>query len=145
MVEKNAAPAASAFSGKPIPVCSTDSPLLAKLKERNTQKLLTSRIYETVDDWTGKFAKIFTGESFASQWGAIRSIASIHRDYDSLYKEILDYISRGVAKDKWAERRRKASLEDFIKETHNDELPCGHEWLTLLNLSSVMAKLSKNK
>ncbi len=129
------------------PPAETDSPFIKFLKERNNQEVVFSSIYKTVNRWAGENQAAFSGESFASQWGTIRSIAMRDRICgklkDALFgtrKDAPGYLMHGVAKEKWEVRRRRRLLEDFIDEM-TGKAP-GYEWLAVINLATVMAKLA---
>ena len=118
------------------------SPLLTHLYNKREADIANHRIYGFVNDWAKNHIRSFAGEAFASQWGAIRSIALLCRNstYMDLKNKIEEYIGHGVAADRWNDRNRKKSLRTFIDTAH-DNVP-GYEWAALVNLSSVMAKLS---
>lgn len=106
------------------------------------KKTLQAEIYKTVNRFIDdKYNKLFGGnsssETFASQWGTIRSIAMQYSEKAELREKIDKYLDHGVAKEKWAERKRKTALDDFI-ETLTEE----NVQLAIINLASEMAKKS---
>ena len=124
--------------------------LVKLLKERHNQEVTTTTIYRVVNQWANENKGVFSDESFASQWGAIRAIATQERDFARLKEALLGtrkehpgFLMHGVAETKWKERRRRFLLERFLEERHRD-VP-GYEWLATVNLSSIMAKLAKKK
>lgn len=91
-------------------------------------------IYEMVNDFISRNGSKFKADTFASQWGRIRELATIYPD--SCNEKIIDYISRGVAKTKWDRLNRRQLLIDFMGRIDNTLLS-----LAIINLSSEMAKL----
>lgn len=133
-----------------ISLTASDSPLVKLLKERHNRGWVMTTIYRIVNKWANDNKGVFANDYFASQWSTIRAIASQEKDYaklkDALFGERKDYsgfLMHGVAGTKWKERRRRLLLEAFIEDRHKD-VP-GYEWLAVVNLSSIMAKLAKKK
>ena len=115
----------------------SDSNLFKFLKSKDEKKQKDEDVYKNVNGWKGE--KFFDGkESFASQWGAIRSIALRCHDDDKIQKEIQDYISHGVKSEDWYGPRKKA-LEDFMRDNK------GNLWAAIINLASEMAKKCAKK
>ena len=108
---------------------------LAKEKEHDFYQ---SIVYKEVNDFAKRYKSKFSGERFASQWGTIRSIASLHKDKESINKEITEYISHGVAEYQWNKKGRKNTLLDFIKNTQDE-----YTQMAVINLAAEMAKLAK--
>jgi hypothetical protein len=125
---------------------SSDDPLFLYLKTQQERIQCEQEILKKVNDFVEKNKGKFTSESFASQWGTIRSIAQKQPDkqllIDELFTEPNGYIVHGVAKDKWDERGRKTALRKFVDgELKNYN---GKDFQSaLINLSSEMAKISK--
>lgn len=126
----------------------SDSALITILKERNNQNFTNSIIYKVVNEWAKDKEGDFSGDTFASQWGTIRSIATDNKEIDALENALFStdkdkpgYLVHGVAEDKWKDKRRSASLKEFIEHCKTN-VP-GYEWLAVVNLASVMAKLAK--
>ncbi len=116
----------------------TDNDLLNYLRERKEFGVITRTILEKVNEFVKKHKSIFQGESFNSQWGNIRSIATANDEdkiYDALFKKGTGYLMHGVGKDKWDDNKRSEKLERFIKD--NESL--GIKKL-LINLASEMQK-----
>lgn len=105
-----------------------------------------SEIYEAVNAWVNdpNRLRVYTKESFASQWGNIRNLAlqshspaeligKLFRTKDANGKELDDhekgYLVHGVAKDKWAGKTQ--ALKDFINS---------HSPKAVVNLASEMQK-----
>lgn len=120
---------------KPQSVEKPQSKLVDFLMHKKEEKEESINIYTAVNDWINDTAKIrmFTSESFASQWGQIRSRALQAQDRselkDALFKEGSGYLVHGVAKDKWAGKTK--ILEDFV----NNNSP-----KAVVNLASEMQK-----
>ena len=108
-----------------------------------------AEIYKAVNAWVNNSntTKVYTKESFASQWGNIRNlalqsatsdelIAKLFRIRDTNGKELPEhekgYLVHGVAKDKWAGKTQ--ALKSFI-ETYSPK--------AVVNLASEMQKKCK--
>ena len=106
-----------------------------------------AEIYKAVNAWVNDsiILKTYAKESFASQWGHIRSLALQCKTkeilLDKLFKEENDknmkehekgYLVHGVAKDKWAGKTQ--ALKDFVNS---------HSPRTVVNLASEMQKKCK--
>lgn len=118
------------------------------LAAQKHQEYLENDVFSMVNDWVEKNWDSFKGESFASQWGAIRSIAMKNRTKQSLSYELFDkkskkngkeipdaYLTHGVAADKWNERGRKKTFKEFFDKL-NDE----NAQMAIINLAAEMAK-----
>lgn len=133
---------------------SKDQNLFSFLKSQKEQEENEKQIYESVNEFVNKYQNDFKGDTFASQWGAIRSLAMqyprkkdlgeqlfTNEKEDRDGKKIKDaYLTHGVAKEKWSERNRKIKLQKFFDEI--DE-----KWIqfAMINLSSEMAKKCRRK
>ena len=83
-----------------------------------------------------KNSDVFIGkEKFASQWGAIRSIAMSVKDDSQIKKEVITYIEHGIKKDDWTERGRRGKLELFMNSCSDSNIR-----EMLVNLAAEMAK-----
>lgn len=106
-----------------------------------------AQIYKAVNAWVNDnvILKTYTKESFASQWGHIRSLALQSKTkevlLDKLFKGEDDkdmkehekgYLVHGVAKDKW--KKKTQALKDFVNS---------HTPKTVVNLASEMQKKCK--
>ena len=101
----------------------------------------------------------FQGDAFASQWGAIRTIAMQKGTHENIKKELFTktkekngksvedaYLTHGVAKDKWAKSKRKDNLEKFLSDVFAKKEKYGDITArALINLASEMAKQCKGK
>lgn len=147
--------------GKPkqIPNVKDSDHLLKYVNRAISAKEADEYIRNKVNKFVGDNAGRYSGESFASQWGAIRTIAMLYKTHDEIWKQLFTktkikyedrgpedaaYLTHGVAKDKWSKCGRKKALEDFIIEIQK------HEYgditaKALINLASEMAKICKNK
>lgn len=132
---------------------SASTPLLCYLQEKQRQERVEEEVYEKVNKWVADNAPLFKGNTFASQWGTIRSIAMKYRSKQALQYELFDktrkkydkqvpdaYLTHGVAAEKWAERRRKAKFEDFVKGLTDENAQ-----IAIINLAAEMAKRCKEK
>ena len=124
-----------------------DNPLIAYLRDRRLAQEYDEVIQERVMVWKKKHASAFKDDSFASQFGAIRSLASSEHDFQTLRDTIEKYLNHGVAKEKWEFRRRKDVLLDFIDQEEVEKverIPEEYVWRLVVNMASEMAKeLSK--
>lgn len=122
--------------------------LLLYLQQRKDTDESTIAIYDIVNKFIERESNIFrsSNESFSSQWGTIRTIASQCRnkkDIESkLFNEQVGYLSHGIAKDKWMKFERIKVLQSFCEQAFNkfndnEELACK----AILNLASEMSKL----
>lgn len=107
--------------------------LLQKQQQENTK----TKIYELVNSFKNDHKKAFSKEVFASQWGTIRSMAMQGKTDD----QILDYTSKGVAKDKWDENGRRDKLKKFFESIK--ALDSKDQQSAIINLASEMAKICK--
>jgi len=110
------------------------TPLITFLLQRKNKEETDSTIYKTVNGFISRNGSKFKSDSFASQWGSIRELATIYPD--SCNEKITDYISRGVAKNKWDRFNRKQLLIDFMKGIDKALIS-----QVMINLSSEMAKI----
>lgn len=135
-----------------------NSSLLKYINRAISAKEEDEYIRENVNDFVDKNKKKFKGERFASQWGAIRTIAMQHKTYDKIRNELFTktakksekkpnepaaYLTHGVAKDKWNAGGRKGLLEDFIEKMHKSKYGNDITAKALINLASEMAKICK--
>lgn len=139
-----------------------NSPLLnyinRAIRDKEEDEYIRKKVNKFVEDNTDRFKK--DRERFASQWGAIRTIAMQYKTYDKIWEQLFTktkvkyekrgpepaaYLTHGVAKDKWSKGGRKNALEDFIKEIHESKYENDITAMALINLASEMAKICKNK
>ena len=117
---------------------------LSVLEERRKED---AEIYKAVNAWVNDrfILKNYAKESFASQWGHIRSLALQCKTKEMLIEKLFKgendksmkehekgYLVHGVAKDKWAGKTQ--ALKDFINS---------HSPKAVVNLASEMQKKSK--
>jgi len=130
----------------------SDSKVWQYLIQQQGKKTNQQSVYSAVNIFVADHQKQFESESFASQWGTIRSIASSTKEYEKLWeslfwektddekknnaKVIEGYLVHGVAKDKWSERGRIDSLKTFIKSIEPKKLVSE----AVVNLAAEMAK-----
>lgn len=131
-----------------------DAKLLAHLVSAKNNEEKISKVYKCVNEFVEKNTRFFLAESFASQWGSIRSIAMLYPDKAKLQEELFDkkimkdgknipfaYLTHGVAKDKWEDKGRIELLRKFLKDLDSDMAQ-----FALINLSAEMAKnVRRNK
>lgn len=115
-----------------------ETPLLQYLKKRQAASSQIQSLYQDVNRFVEVNANLFKGERFASQWSSIRNIAMIEPDESMIPTAILNFLSHGVAKDKWAEKGRRAVLEDFMRNTENIRD-------RVINLASEMSKQGRKE
>lgn len=149
-IEKNVAASEDATGNNPVTMDESDSPLVRLLKNRHNEDAMMTTVYRTVNEWANANQRVFSDESFASQWGTIRAIATREREFGKLSAALFGkdnahpgFLEHGVAEERWKERRRKQLLKTFLMD-RNKDVP-GYEWLAIVNLASVMAKLAKKK
>ncbi len=129
------------FAGEQAPVvrqvdvAKVDSPLVKFVLGRQHEEKKLGEIYDLVDGFVAKHSGKFGGEQFASQWGTIRSIATNESSASSIRKEIKDYLTHGVAADKWNRGGRMAALTKFMEDVNDSDLR-----LVMVNLAAEMAK-----
>lgn len=114
------------------------SALLEYLKTKSGNAKKSETRYSCVNEFVEKNKGLFSGKTFASQWGAIRQIAAACPDKEALIEALFGenengFLTHGVAKDQWSERNRKNVLRKFIEEKCPDVA-------TVVNLASEMAK-----
>ena len=155
-------------SGQEPKLALDGSPLLKFIGAKKKESDVTNRIYGLVNEFVDRNKDKFHGQQFASQWGAIRSIATKATDYDDLWKKLISnqidypreptisddrtvvtrewaYLGHGVAADKWKKGNRKAALEKFIKMIHQEFNDSDGKIaiMAVVNLASEMAKICK--
>lgn len=116
------------------------------LNQRDNVKI-KQRVYELVNDYVKKNAQSFKQDIFASQWGSIRSIALRYPKSSDLEKELFDYLTHGVAEEKWGERNRRKGLRSFFNEIKKELSELNEEMIqsAIINLASEMAKKSRRR
>lgn len=143
-----------------------DDGLLLYFADQKQKELKEESVYEMVNNFVIQYAateeekkkdasrrNIFSSESFASQWGTIRSIAMKCKTKAELESELFTktinkngqtvanaYLTHGVAKDKWEERGRKKTFEEFFYNKLTDD----NAQIAIINLAAQMAKRCRN-
>lgn len=124
-----------------ITVATPATPLVEYLLYRKNTEM---QVYGKVNDWVKANAYLFRDETFASQWGQIRSLATHAENLTQLradlFKEPEGYLVHGVAKEKWAERNRLRQFREFV-----DSLSEPIAKYAIVNLAAEMAKKCKEK
>ena len=158
----------SGIDTTPKSAIKTDSILLEYLKSRKQESDAKAYIYKKVNSFVADNANNFRDDSFASQWGNIRSIAMRCNTSEELKSELFEkyiikhhyptsndpkdedrevnvaYLKHGIAKDKWAQGHRIDKLQDFIEKiAQQKKFNRDITIEAVVNLASEMAKKSK--
>lgn len=128
-------------------ITTSDSNLVRFLINRKSTVTLEQKVYDMVNEQVDEYLRLktFNGDNFASQWGTIRSMATLSGDklYSRLFEEEKGYLSHGVASKKWNKRNRIGSFSEFFKKVENE---CHGDVnlvrLAVINLAAEMAKQS---
>lgn len=142
-----------------------DNVLLEYLRNKNKVAFVQNNIFKSVNEFIKLNIELFKGESFASQWGTIRTEASriqkdasIKNKVETLKLNLFGckdreddgkgYLTHGVESKKWDEKNRIIILEKFITEQENNYKglqECETKIMEIvINLASQMAKKCKN-
>lgn len=134
------------------------TPLLDYIKRAKAEENIDKYIYVKVNEFVDKYKKRFQGDAFASQWGAIRTIAMQKGTREGIMLELFDkteekngrevkaaYLTHGVAESKWAKRGRREALRNFISDDWLENESDNIIARALINLASEMAKQCKGK
>ncbi len=121
--------------------CTFNSSLISYAKKCKEADDISSRSnqYAIVNKFVRNNASIFTrsNEKFASQWGYIRTLAENAADCIKFSISVIDYVTHGVAKDKW--EYKKSILLEFIQS-----ISANKSWKEIMvNLAAEMAKKCK--
>ncbi len=131
----------------------SDAVVWRYLVNQETKKNNQHFIYTKVNEFVNDHLHRFKGDSFASQWSTIRTIASQTKEYDQLWKMLFKenkqvsenedknnegYLVHGVAKNKWKERSRIEVLKLFITTIKDNKMELVSE--AVINLAAEMAK-----
>lgn len=130
-----------------------DCDLLKYLKRKKNGDEGNVSVMRLVNNFHRDYIRLFAGDKFASQWGTIRSLASLKSDsttlYDRLFREESNgiksgYLMHGNAIKKWEEGGGKEVLRNFIDNTLKDK---SEEEIRkiIVNLASVMAKACRKE
>lgn len=112
-----------------------DSPLIRCLERQKKHNTMVNETYRIVNVFVEKYEKLFKGKAFASQWGHIRELANQFSDFDVLSSRIEEYLTHGIASEKWDEKGRLRVFREFLKS-----LDRGNAQYVIINLASEMAK-----
>ncbi len=106
----------------PVP----DDPLISWLDQQQTDHANNTLILNKINHFVRDNKQAFTGK-FASQWGAIRTIAEQSVNGLDLLNNLFGdneaepgYLMHGVAVEKWLKMGRRKILQDFIKKINRD-------------------------
>ena len=94
---------------------SNDSPLLQYLKEKKEEEFVHLYVYSSVVDFVNKYHHLWNADYFSSQWGNIRNLAMCCAEKKKLLEQIDEYLTHGIAKQKWDEKKRYDILMDFLR------------------------------
>ena len=144
------------------------TPLLLFLAKKQKEADAISAIYKEVNQFVDDNQEKFSGKQFASQWGAIRSLAAISSGYEDLNKKLfaneitvprdptpdnprtsvkrdIAYLAHGIAAKKWKAMDRKKRFEEFVNHIYTDyHNKYGDITVqAVINLASEMAKICK--
>ena len=122
------------------PMEKRDNYVLQYLVTRMEKEQLEQTVYQLVDDFitTNKSLFISSKDDFSAQWGQIRSIATTCATKKILIESISNYLTKGIAKNKWEEYHRFHVFKTFM-----EKLTDQNALLAVINLSSEMAKICK--
>jgi len=129
-----------------------ETPLIQFLKDQQAKEQLELQTIELVNDFVEKNTSDYQGkESFASQWGNIRKIAMQYKTKEEMMRELFTktinkngnvipfaYLSHGVAKEKWDDRRRREKFQEFFNKLNDDNVE-----FAIINLAAEMAKICR--
>lgn len=131
----------------------SDSKVFNFLKTNKNQITQEKKVYELVNEFVEKNGNKFSGDSFASQWGTIRSLALRFPLKEALEIELFTkkirkgdkeipfaYLTHGVAKTKWEEKGRIEAFKLFFNRVEPNMTQ-----YAVINLASEMAKKQKGK
>lgn len=128
-----------------------DDPLFRYLKRKEQELNKERMIYKQVNDFVSneRNRRIFTADSFASQWGSIRNIAFTSADREDLKEKLLGkdgYLMHGTAAEKWNQGGRLVRFRKFLNEVDNiPEFNDRDIRNAIINLAAEMAKISGGK
>lgn len=141
------------------------SPLTQYLHKKKEYDECCKKIFTEVNVFVNNNKAIFKGDTFASQWGNIRSIAQQNPTKDKIIWELFDksekvfkpktktdeekwetvmkgYLTHGIAERKWKQKGRRDLLFSFI-ETISQKIGSEYVQKAVVNLASEMAKICK--
>lgn len=136
------------------------TPLLDFVKDRKDKYEAEIDVMDKVNYFVDQYGHLFKGQSFASQWGSIRSIAMAHPTKKEILNELFDkteqrwhypspndqssgnkpiktaYLIHGVASNRWDKQQRKEKLRSFINNVNDNYVQ-----QAVVTLASEMAKI----
>ena len=138
----------------------SNTDLLKYLGQQKEQEAIEQNVYEIVNKWIVDNHSKFKGDTFASQWGAIRNIAMTHKSLSDLKSELYEktitrkekdknneekeiqvpaaYLTHGIAAKKWSEEERLSEFKKFVQK-----LDDYNAQIAIINLAAEMAKKCK--
>lgn len=136
--------------------------LLNFIKKKSDEESIEKDIYKMVNDWVRINRSLFKDDSFASQWGKIRSIAMLISSKTDLENELFNktrkgerqnkegimedveipdaYLNHGIAVEKWKERGRLNKFKEFVNALDDSNVQ-----MAVINLAAEMAKEKNRK
>lgn len=142
---------ADTSSPKAIDTSAITTPLLRRLRAAKAMEAEEFTVYQTVNDWVKTHHDKFSGKTFASQWGNIRTLAIQSKTSGELESKLYDkdhpengYLTHGVAKEKWEQHERLKALKNFAQELHRKDIKEGAFTKAFVNLAAEMAKQCSN-
>ncbi len=142
------------------------TPLLVFLAKKQKEADAINTIYREVNQFVEANQQKFRGQQFASQWGAIRSLATISSGYEDLKKKLFSnnvpvpripspddprtsvdrdraYLAHGIAAERWKKQERKKHFEQFVDHIYTDyhDVYGDITVQAVINLASEMAKI----
>jgi hypothetical protein len=142
---------------------STD-PLFVYLEKQKAKAKVYKgqKIFEKVNKFVTDYRDKYTKESFASQWGTIRSIAVQYKTRKDILIQIFGtdqpgrfgdkndelkikdfqngYVNHGVAAEKWSDNDKRNDFKTFIEQFDEIDFQSA-----IVNLSAEMAKTARRK
>lgn len=131
-------------------ILTNNTPLFQFLIRKNEREEREEEIYRLVNEFVDNSQNFFLEETFASQWGSIRSITMRTKNRNDLKRLLFDeeigYLMHGIAYERWNERGRLRKFKVFFdnifdRTDFSDKDVC----FTIINLSAEMAKLKGEK
>ena len=132
------APAALVAADRSNEDIGSKSPYLIKYLNARREKVFEANaVLIAVSQFVNDNESCFSDEAFASQWGAIRDLVEQYQEKDEFVKKLKEYLTRGVASDKWEEKGRLDKLMKLINEFKDRNFKSA-----IINLCGEMAKIS---
>lgn len=140
------------------------TPLLDYLQKKEKDSKIYQYIYKKINEFVSQNKKLFYGDTFASQWGTIRTIAMQYRTHMAIVYELFEkevirtttkdnnkkvvpmaYLTHGIAESQWKKQYRREKLKEFINEVHEEGIKKSYGDITAKALINLAAEMAKNK